>query len=87
MILLSLKSIEILLLPLVKEFVPVHCRAEMKVYVVYILKWKEKLLAYAVILYTCNYFGTLKKKSKCIIRKSIVFQFGGIIYCKKLNDY
>lgn len=36
----------------------------MKAYVIYILKWKEKLLAYAIILYIYNYFGTPKKKKK-----------------------
>lgn len=60
-ILLSLKSVETL-------FVPVQCTlscmAEMKAYVIYILKWKEKLLEYAIILYTYNYFGTLKKEKK-----------------------
>lgn len=57
----------------------------MKAYVIYILKWKEKLLAYAIILYIYNYFGTPKKKkksNKSIIVKLISFQFWGVIYCK-----
>lgn len=67
------------------KFVPVCCMTEMKADVIYILQWKEKNLAYAIILYTYNYFGTPKKKKKSnqsIIVKLISFQFWGIIYCK-----